>query len=88
VLPASQHGLGELDHHPGIPRDPLAVERRLCETSLAQPELAFAGKESVAEQRAQHVVVPALDEAAILSGEHVFQVPRMIQQDHQVGTKA
>ena len=51
VVPGVTHALRQRHHRGGILGDPITMEGRLREPTLAQVEISFAREESVAEER-------------------------------------
>src|SRR6185437_10542356 len=79
--PLRQQFLGELHHGGSVGIDALAVERRLGQTALPEPEVTLAGEQAIAQQLPQDAIEVALAEAPLSRDEYVLYVVWMIEHD-------
>ena len=67
--------------------DPLPAERRLSEPPLPQPKIAFAGQQSVAEDRPIQPETKVFAEIPIIGDEYILDVIGVIEQQQRLWTK-
>src|SRR5262245_52900292 len=70
VAPAPEQTLRVLDHDGAVAGDAVALERRLHEAALAQPEVVLAGQETVAQQEAVHAQGVVLAKVRVVAEQH------------------
>jgi hypothetical protein len=83
-LPGLNEAGSALGHRGSVVRDAVAVEGRLHHAALPEPEVAFAGEQSVAEQVAIRAEDAAFDEFAGVVDDDVFDV---VGVEEEVGAK-
>jgi hypothetical protein len=88
IRPGHQPTLGRLDHVLAIAGNPLAVERRLDQPTLAQPQRPVAGDQAVAEQSAESLDHGALDEGALLGDQDLLDERGVVQEHQPEGAEA
>jgi hypothetical protein len=84
VAPGIGEGAGFGDHRLGVGGDALAMKRGLHQAALAQPEIAFAGEQTVAEEFAIGLQAAALDEFLVVGDDHLLDEIGMVQQDDAI----
>ena len=76
-LPSCEHCCGGLSHDLGVGDDVFVAEGRLDKFSLRLPELAFAGKQAIAEDGAEGAVVARLEEIFLVLNEDLLDAVGM-----------
>ncbi len=87
-LPARQHGLGELGHDRGVGLNPRFQEGRLDQAPLAQPEVAFARHQAVAQHRFEDARAEVLDVVARVGDEDLLDEIGVADKEQPVATDA
>jgi hypothetical protein len=81
VVPVGGAAGGIGGHGLAVGRDALAVERRLHEPSLAQPDIALGGEQPIPQKCSHQADAPTLDEVAVPFHEHFLDGVRVVDQE-------
>jgi hypothetical protein len=84
VLPGVEETDGAIGHGGGVVGDAVAMKGWLHHAALTEPEIAFTGKEAVAEKVAIGAEDAAFDEFAGVVDDHVFD---LVGMKEEVGAK-
>ena len=88
VAPGIEHAPRQGNDRLGVGGDALAAKGGLHEAALAQPELAFAQEQAVAQPGDQHALSEVLDEVAVAGGEDFLDAVGVADEGDAAGAHA
>src|SRR5215813_4535089 len=83
-MPFGEKAISEANHRFGVGVDASAMEGRLRETALAKPEVAFAGKQAIAEETLVGFEDASFGEFARVGDEDLLDVVGMADEKNVI----